>query len=109
MREVKLILSVLLTITVLNNIVEGKHWALIVAGSNGFYNYRHQVRNLKVYFLFTFKIWHLAILTVNVHTVCASLIERETLETLIKYIDISLYLYFVQNGKFRKMVRKYMT
>lgn len=21
----------------------GKHWALIVAGSNGYYNYRHQV------------------------------------------------------------------
>lgn len=22
----------------------GKHWVLIVAGSNGWYNYRHQVR-----------------------------------------------------------------
>ena len=22
---------------------EGKHWALVVAGSNGWYNYRHQV------------------------------------------------------------------
>ena len=22
---------------------EAKHWALIVAGSNGWYNYRHQV------------------------------------------------------------------
>lgn len=24
----------------------GKHWVVIVAGSNGWYNYRHQVRNL---------------------------------------------------------------
>ena len=23
---------------------EGKHWALVVAGSNTWYNYRHQVR-----------------------------------------------------------------
>lgn len=23
----------------------GKHWVVIVAGSNGWYNYRHQVRN----------------------------------------------------------------
>lgn len=23
----------------------GKHWALIVAGSNGWFNYRHQVHN----------------------------------------------------------------
>lgn len=26
----------------------GKHWVLIVAGSNGWYNYRHQVRVLLV-------------------------------------------------------------
>lgn len=24
----------------------GKHWVVIVAGSNGWYNYRHQVRAL---------------------------------------------------------------
>lgn len=24
----------------------GKHWVVIVAGSNGWYNYRHQVRKL---------------------------------------------------------------
>ena len=26
-----------------NDNAVGKHWALIVAGSNGYYNYRHQV------------------------------------------------------------------
>lgn len=26
----------------------GKHWVVIVAGSNGWYNYRHQVRNPSV-------------------------------------------------------------
>ena len=36
----------------MNNIVpdtledDGVHWALIVAGSNGWYNYRHQVNNI---------------------------------------------------------------
>lgn len=25
----------------------GKHWVVIVAGSNGWYNYRHQVMRLK--------------------------------------------------------------
>lgn len=24
---------------------KGKHWVVIVAGSNGWYNYRHQVRS----------------------------------------------------------------
>lgn len=27
----------------------GKNWVVIVAGSNGWYNYRHQVRGLKHY------------------------------------------------------------
>lgn len=25
---------------------EGKHWALVVAGSSGWYNYRHQVNSM---------------------------------------------------------------
>ena len=33
-----------------NSVIEqnptGKHWALLVAGSNGWYNYRHQVGGL---------------------------------------------------------------
>lgn len=27
----------------------GKHWVVIVAGSNGWFNYRHQVRNPSVH------------------------------------------------------------
>ena len=35
----KLLIVVLLTLEV----VSGAHWALLVAGSSGYYNYRHQV------------------------------------------------------------------
>lgn len=27
----------------------GKHWVVIVAGSNGWYNYRHQVRKRRIF------------------------------------------------------------
>lgn len=37
---------------------DGKHWVLIVAGSNGWYNYRHQVTTLRnTSFSFTVRIW----------------------------------------------------
>ena len=31
----------------------GKHWVVIVAGSNGWYNYRHQVRPCLMLFFMT--------------------------------------------------------
>ena len=37
-----LILTVAIIELVLNT--ESKHWALVVAGSSGWYNYRHQVK-----------------------------------------------------------------
>ena len=40
-KKMKVLIVVLLTLEV----VSGAHWALLVAGSSGYYNYRHQVNH----------------------------------------------------------------
>ena len=41
----------ILTVAIIQLVVntESKHWALVVAGSSGWYNYRHQVKNISSY------------------------------------------------------------
>lgn len=55
-REVAVLLSVVLgigAVPVDDPEDGGKHWVVIVAGSNGWYNYRHQVRQSLVFFFMT--------------------------------------------------------
>lgn len=54
--EVAVLLSVVLgagAVTVDDPEDGGKHWVVIVAGSNGWYNYRHQVRQWLRFFFMT--------------------------------------------------------
>lgn len=40
------------------NVVESKNWALIAAGSNGWYNYRHQVATIRTFFMIKNILFH---------------------------------------------------